>query len=246
MRHNRIGIVLAVLLSAVALSGCLNVKDLDEKQSDLIAEYSAGVLLRYSDTYERRLITREQAAEDDGGTQEGIADSKTATPSLSPSPVSTAPPGQTAAAEETPGPEETAQEVSLDELYGIDGLKFSYESYEFCSRYPKNSSDSTIVAEDGETMLVVTFRIRNVSGADKKVNLMKSGITYPLEIDGAEYQPSLSMLDNGGLNYLDTKIPAGRTETAVLIYNLSKEKKNASSISLAVEKGKNRVGVTLK
>lgn len=240
MRHNRIGIVLAVLLSAVALSGCLNVKDLDEKQSDLIAEYSAGVLLRYSDTYERRLITREQAAEDGDGTQAGIADSKTATPSPSPSPVSTAPPGQTAAAEET------AQEVSLDELYGIDGLKFSYESYEFCSRYPKNSSDSTIVAEDGETMLVVTFRIRNVSGADKKVNLMKSGITYPLEIDGAEYQPSLSMLDNGGLNYLDTKIPAGRTETAVLIYNLSKEKKNASSISLAVEKGKNRAGVTLK
>ena len=120
MRHNRIGIVLAVLLSAVALSGCLNVKDLDEKQSDLIAEYSAGVLLRYSDTYERRLITREQAAEDGDGTQAGTADSKTATPS--PSPVSTAPPGQTAAAEETPGPEETAQEVSLDELYGIDGL----------------------------------------------------------------------------------------------------------------------------
>ena len=49
-----------ILLSMMSLTGCMEAENLTEQQSDLIAEYSAGVLLRYSDKYQHRLITKEQ------------------------------------------------------------------------------------------------------------------------------------------------------------------------------------------
>ena len=59
MKRNSIFILLTIL-SILSLTGCADVSDLTEEQSNLIAQYSAGVLLRYSDSYERRLITKEQ------------------------------------------------------------------------------------------------------------------------------------------------------------------------------------------
>ena len=66
----------------------MNVQDLTEKESEMIAEYSAGLLLQYSDQYERRLIKKNPA---------GV--NETAQPSAVPS--ETAPP---AVPEETPVP----------------------------------------------------------------------------------------------------------------------------------------------
>ena len=59
MKRNGIFILLTIL-SILSLTGCADLSDLTEEQSNLIAQYSAGVLLRYSDSYERRLITKEQ------------------------------------------------------------------------------------------------------------------------------------------------------------------------------------------
>ncbi|MCH5266268.1 MAG: hypothetical protein J1F02_10245 [Lachnospiraceae bacterium] len=237
MRHNRAGMILVILLSVAGLSGCVHIKDLDERQSDLIAEYSAGVLLQYSDTYERRLIPQEQEEEETGSAT--AEPSAVTAPTPSPAPASSEGGSQTG---QEPAPEETVQEVSLDTIYNIDGLEFSYDTYEFCSRY----QNSTIMAGKGEMLLVVSFRIHNVSGADKKVDLKKSGITYPLDIDGEKYDPTISWLENGGLDFLSTTIPKGKTETAVLIYNVSKEKQQATEISLAVEKGEERAVIPLR
>ena len=60
MKHNRIRLLFVMLFAIMTLCGCLDVKNMTDEEADMVAEYSAGVLLRYSDTYEWRLITKEQ------------------------------------------------------------------------------------------------------------------------------------------------------------------------------------------
>lgn len=245
MKHNRICLVFALLLSIAVLSGCMDMKNLTEEESSMVAEYSAGVLLRYSDQYERRLITQEQREKEQ--TEEGI-------PTAAPSPMPSAAPSVSAVSvtgtpsESTaePSEEPSEQMVSLNDLYHLNGLDFSYAGYQLCKKYPKNS-DSPIRAEKGQSLLVVTVRVRNTSGTAKKVNLMqRRKIAYQLNMDGSEYQPGISMLENGGLNYLKTTISKGKTENAVLIFRVSDEQKKAASISLTVQEGDKVSEIQLK
>lgn len=256
MKHNRIMFTFAVLMSMVALSGCMDMKNLSEEHANMIAEYSAGVLLRYSDTYERRLITKEQLAKEQPEEKSEKAQETPAAVLPTPTPASastttSASSGTAVQAEETSEGGETAEEdnrkeVPLNNLYHANGLDFSYHSYQFCDKYTEKGTDSTIMAGKGETLLVVSFHVRNTSGAKKKVNLVKRNIEYQLVIDGMEYLPGINILKNGGMNFLNTTISKGKTETAVLIYTVSAERKKASEIKLVAKDGNKKTSIQMK
>lgn len=243
MKHNRIAFLLLTLFLMLSLCGCVNGPDISEEQSDLVAEYAAGVLLRYSNQYDRRLITKEQIEKEN---QKKNADS-TATPETTVAPSATPTPVPSSADEPVPdgsGTEAQVTErptVALNEIYRVEGVDFSYQSYRFCKKY-----NSQIRAEDGQTLLVVEFNVKNQSGKKKKVSLGKKKISYKLTVDNSEYQPSISILENMGLNYLDTTIPAGKSENAVLIFRMAEERKEATAISLDVEVGNRLSKLKLK
>ena len=243
MKYNRIAFLLLTLFLVLSLCGCVNGPDISEEQSDLVAEYAAGVLLRYSNQYDRRLITKEQIEKEN---QKKNADS-TAVPETTTAPSATPTPVPSSADEPVPdgsGTETQATEqptVVLNEIYRVEGLDFSYQSYRFCKKY-----NSQIKAEDGQILLVVEFNVKNQSGKKKKVSLGKKKISYKLTVDNSEYQPSISILENMGLNYLDTTIPAGKSENAVLIFRMAEERKEATAISLDVEDGNRLSKLKLK
>lgn len=256
MRYNRIWMALTMMAVIFVLGGCMNVQDLSEKETALVAEYSAGVLLRYSDQYERRLITRDQTGE-----ERVVASTPgTASPSpvaATPTPVPVTDPevsqkpddSGTPAPDDQPSASEPSKQVSLNGLYHMKGLDFSYQSYEFCNKYPKSgNSFSVIKAEKGETLLVVKFQIRNKSGKKKKVKLGKRAqkISYIMTVDGNEYEPGLSILPNTGLNYLNTTIGKGAAEEAVLVYTMAAERQQAANITLQIKEGNNSVNIQLK
>ena len=52
-----------IALSAVLLTGCVDaMPDLTAEQSDIIAEYAAGLLLKYSPRYQYRIVSEEELA----------------------------------------------------------------------------------------------------------------------------------------------------------------------------------------
>lgn len=228
MKHNRIW--LAVMLSVVsaALCGCTGMGSLSEENSDLVAEYSAGVLLRFSDEYRYKLITSEQLVKEKQ--QSETPEQETA---VSPPPTAQAP---SAAGNDTAEVSEQ-QSTSLNDIYQQKGLDFSFKSGRFCDKYQENKNVSPIKPGKGETLFVAAFQVKNTSGKKKNVDLRKSGVTYKLILDGSEFRPSINILSNGGLNFLNTSIGGGQKEEAVLIFNVSAERKNSSAIQLAVEKG---------
>ena len=261
MRHNRIYTALLLLISAAALSGCMGVKDLSEEKEDMIAEYAAGVLLQYSDQYDRRLFTKEKEEAKTSSTADAATALPTADPTATPAPTgsggsdgssssgdsdassgsdsssdSDSSGGRGGDSQETPEPT-----VPLNKLYHVKGLDFSYDSYEFRNQY-----GGTVRAEKGQVLLVVHFDVRNTSGRKKKVSLAKRQISYGLTVDGSEYQPQFVILDNMGLNHLITTIPAGKNEDAVLVYRVAKARRSASDIKLRIQDGGKTAIVKLK
>lgn len=238
MKHTRI-LCFLLIVSMISLTGCMDVKDMSEEKSGLVAEYAAGVLLRYSDKYEHRLITREQLAKQEKETADASSPAEsTATPTVSSAPDGSGTPGEAQEPEVSEVPE-----VSLDELYQLKGIKVSYASCEFTKQY----GNSEIRAMEGETLFVVTFAFKNVSGAGKKVNLMdQRDIQYTLDVDGNQFFPGVNILPNGGLNYLDTTIKKGKTEKAVLIFRMDQDRTSASSVNLTIEENNKKTSIKIK
>ena len=52
-----------LVMSAVLLTGCVDsMPDLTAEQSDIIAEYAAGLLLKYSRHYDYKIVSEEELA----------------------------------------------------------------------------------------------------------------------------------------------------------------------------------------
>lgn len=229
--------VLAV--SVLSITGCADIKNLSEEQENEIAEYAAGVLLQNSDKYPYRLITKKEKEVTETPTP--MPATPTPTPTSAAAQASDAPqesqPEQTAAA-----PEDSKKEVSLDDLYHLKGVSVLYTSYRLADKY----GSSQIRAEQGKKLLVAEFSLKNNSGAKKKVKLIdRRKITYQLNVDGTTYSPQISLLENQ-LDYLETVIAKGKSQKAVLVFQVDKNATNASSIDLSIEEGNNKTSVKMK
>ena len=222
--------VLAV--SVLSLTGCADIKNLSEEQENEIAEYAAGVLLQNSDKYPYRLITKEEKE---------VTETPTPMPAT-PTPTSADAPQESQPEQTAAAPEDSKKEVSLDDLYHLKGVSILYTSYCLADKY----GSSQIRAEQGKKLLVAEFSLKNNSGAKKKVKLIdRRKITYQLNVDGTTYSPQISLLENQ-LDYLETVIAKGKSQKAVLVFQVDKNATNASSIDLSIEEGNNKTSVKMK
>lgn len=254
MKLKRVLLASSVLALTAALGGCMEIGDLSEEKAELVAQYSAGVLLRYSEDYDKRLISRQQ-------TEEIGEDEPTPVPEITNPPIAVSGTGVSSVPQVTSGQKasdadasltadradtDTAAAVKLSELYDIKGVKFAYRSYHFCKKYQENARMAPITAEEGREKLVVKVKVKNVSGESKKINLIGKAFSYELDVDGTVYKPEISILTNGGLNYLKTTLRKAESETAVLIFDVPAGQKKASDIRLTVKKGKKKSVVRIK
>lgn len=227
-------LTLCLCFSMFTLAGCVKVTELNEEEQDMIAEYSAGILLQHDAKYSRKLLKSEE----------------TPAPEVTAAAVVTEEPAQSpqagSQAEDGATPEETVSEVTLDELYHVKGMKVSYDSYIIRQAYPKKSSEFQLTSKKGERLFVVRFQVKNTSASDMKINLIKRKIDYLLDLDGTPYSPTIVMQKNGGLNYLKTNLKAGASEEAILVYEVPFEATQPAAALLTVRDGDNAAKIQIK
>ncbi len=222
--------ILSVCLCLVMfmLAGCVQMRELTEGEQDIVAEYSAGIVLQHAENYKKRLEIQETPA----------------------APESSQPPQATAAPENTPEPataegsgeEPSLTQVSLDDLYQVSGMEAKYTSFKSCDKY-----SNQIAAHEGEWLYIVNFRVTNTTKKPLKVDLSERRIKYLLNVDGSEYQAHPSFLDNGGMDFLKTKIPPGASEKAVVVFRVPEKAKNPGSVTVTVrDEGKCETEIRLK
>lgn len=222
--------IVTVITTAVVLSGCGKIPDLDDINRDMEAEYMAGALLKYDKNnndvldYDRSVLR------------------VTPTPVPTRKPVSvTKEPFATAgpAGQDSFGDPDTAQTVSPQEVFNLKQVDIKMMSAEQKNTY--GSADAAISAHKEKSLLIVHFRIKNQAASGQKVNLMKKQLQYTLQADGETIGVPLMTILKNDLQYYKEKMASGRSSEAVLIFEVDKKQKLQNG-SIQVSDG-NKTGV---
>ncbi len=186
-----------LLLSAVMLTGCIDsMPDMTAEQSDMVSEYAAGLLLKYSSNYDYRLVsdeelaaalTQESAMEEETETdiiQETTQEASEEKPQEQPG-TQEKETGQVAESTEQVQQELTDADTDLAMELGLEeGISLRYQSFEICDSYPQNASGfSGIDAREGRKLIVLHFDLENNSGGNADCNLYDYSLRLSLDIN---------------------------------------------------------------
>jgi hypothetical protein len=240
-----------VLVSGILMTGCVDaMPDLTADESDMISEYAASLLLKYSPNYNYKIVSDDEleAALLELAVEEASQQEESSV-------VNIEAPSETVASEETEGatePEtgtdtetvtateaasETGQSVESESssetgkpisdtsdlagVLGIDGVSIKYSSYEICDSYPKNNSGFSVSASQGQKLIVIHFDMTNTSGESMNCDLYDYGINVRVSINGSRTLSALStLLPNELMSFMDT-VDAGETVDLVAVVSFN-------------------------
>ncbi len=206
------GKVLGLLaMSAMLMTGCVDhMPELTAEQSEIISEYAAGLLLKYSSNYNYKIASEEEVAaamaagqeasepetEQAAETDSGQADDGTGQETVSP---------ETEPGSETEqNPVQLVADLDFAAELGIDDLIIRYQSFEICSSFPKDNSGFSVDAAQGKKLLVIHFDMEGLPEEDVDCNLFDHDIKMRVNINGTASAAVLStMLPNDLASYMD-------------------------------------------
>lgn len=244
--------VLATVM-AFSLTGCLKteVPDLSKVDNDMAAQYMADALLKNDKKYDESLDydhsilqptptpmpteapTPVPDRKDEGGSGASAGDSESDGAGAS---VNDAGNGS----EQNSKP---VSQVSLSELFGVEGITITPTSYEIKKSYGSDKYAS-ITPSEGNRLLIVHFKIANESGETKRVNLAKKQVRAQIVINGTPFGSALPSIAAGDLQFLNTKLTAGSKMQGVLLFEISKSQQ-VSDVAIDFSSGSNNTSVSV-
>jgi hypothetical protein len=227
-----------ILIALLSLSGCIQELRTKEEESDAIAEYMAGLLLKYNN-YDRALIPVndfEDSFDDSSSDKQNDKKDKSDNTNASSS---------SDKASENKG--QNAEAVTLTDLFGQKNFDITYSGFKLTEFYPEDYDDTYISLEAGEgkLLLVIKFKIKNITKKTERLNLGETVVKYRLNVDGMSIdKPWFTVLEND-LQYFDMNIKGEATAEAVLVYQISKEA-DTDAMKLSISKDGKEMTVQLK
>lgn len=238
---------LSVSLTAGLLSGCANLvltTGLNDTEEELVAEYAAGVLMRYvgdkrggfgnlkptpipivappvESDYSSTDITGDNGSPiDDNSTDDSMFDADTAD-------ASTAGMGGAPMA-----PSDIAGAI------GVEGFEISYTGYEVAEVYPDAGGDVlsfSMQATEGRKLLVVHLDVKNNASEDRECDVLGCNVKFRVIINNSSrVNEQMTILLNDLKSYREM-IGAGQSVDTVLVFEVDSELADQiSSLSLAV------------
>jgi len=215
-----------IVFCGVILTGCTQLVELSDQESDMLTEYMAGIVLKHDVNYDDALLDPEDIAnvsEVNTDTMETVLEpAATVEPTASVKPLASVEP---AASLEIDQDKPTAEYVSLSEVMGKSKFSITYDKYAVYDSYPNYEDNNyfTLETSADRQLLMVSFHIKNKSNKTQTLNLIESDIQYQLDMDaGAIYQPMMTLLVND-IQYINLHIAAGETKEAVIVFDVLRD-----------------------
>lgn len=211
MKISKIKTMAAFTAAAMLFGGCGEAPyALTESEENIIVNYAAHVVAKFNTEQEQGLsyVNMEAVEEAENGT-EAQEDTE-----------STVSGGEAAGLPEGDGlADQTAQAVSLDDMFGTDNISVAYQGASLTADYVENNYYA-LDADAGKTFLVLAFDITN-NGTEDEVfdNLAKSPSFEVNTAEGVKESSELSVLLEDFSSYQGT-VPAGDTKKAVLLFQI--------------------------
>ncbi|MBD5544949.1 MAG: hypothetical protein HDR01_12130 [Lachnospiraceae bacterium] len=222
---------MAVMLMGV--SGCGNaIPDMTEEQGAIVAEYAAGLLLKYDKNYTTRLVEKDEQAEEADSEAEAEELSaqdaeETEEPSVSENEIE----------DEKDGVSGVAATVNIGSFLGLGAVQVDYQGYEVVDSYAEGD-DLDIAfamnASPGAKLVVTKFLLTNTGSEEAACDILSKDVRFRIKY-GAETKNALITMLSDDLSVLNTTIPAGESITAVLIIEAkAEEAENLPELSLLI------------
>lgn len=216
MKKGKIIGVLAI--SACMLTGCIDsMPDMTEEQSELVAEYAADMLLKYSPNYHYRIADEEEVASAEAE-METSQEEETMQEESQPSQDLS----QTGSGENVSVGAETSvedgSEYDLATFFGMEQFSIRYASCEITDAYPKAESGAgfSVTAPQGYNLLVLHFDVENLGEEAAQCDLFDQINKVRVNVNNAGYVQVLSTLLTNDLTTYMEDIPAGEVADAVV------------------------------
>lgn len=213
-------LIILISILAFSLTGCIKKYPLTETDTNVVAEYMAGLLLKYDKNYSASLPGYHELDEttDTGSIEYDEAD----TVKLSDDDKDESSKDRIDKASNS----ETVEYV-LSEVMNVPDFDIQYVGYRFADTLPEDKTNRvfSIDAKEGYQFLVVDFSVENKTDTDRIFNLDNPNITYQLDIDkGAPYKPQTVLLENNLIFIKNINIKAGEKTSAILAFEVPKDK----------------------
>ncbi len=250
LRRTTVYLIAASML--IVLGGCSNADvqtGLSTEDEELVAEYAAGVLMKYSSDQNGGLGTY---------VPEKPAPAVSENTAMQPAPVEEVPdepaevPEQGDDVNVDDAPNEVTEDVAdvseaadagtngaaICEAIGISGFDMAYKGYETADVYPDPGEAElsfSMQAAEGKKLLVVHFDITNPDGSDKECSVLDNAIKFRILINEKDrVNEQMTILLNDLKSFSDT-IPAGQTVDTVLVFEVDNDVAGSiSSLALIV------------
>lgn len=231
------GLIIAIVSTLVSGCGLIESTGLNDEEEELVAEYAAGVLMRYS-------------ANRRGGLGD-LTPTPTPIPWVDPEEVE---PTETPVENDGDEEEIPMEEVedftdfsessagsgldgsSLASAIGIEGFDIEYTGYEIAEVYPPATGDDlsfSMQSTPGRKLLVVHLNVINNDTQDKVCDVLSCNVKFRVLINETErVNEQMTILLNDLKSYNET-IPGGGTADTVLVFEIEDDKaENINNLSL--------------
>ncbi len=211
----KMNVLLCSVAAAFLMTGCGEMPELTQEESELISEYAVGVLLKYDTAYNNRLV--DTPADDPAEEETELPEEEN--PEEEPEPEMEEP----AEVVDVSQDEEEAQPMvsSVEEYYGIPNVMISYTGYELTDSYPPSEEGEVPVfsmdASAGTQLLVLKFNVQNTSGQDQQMNMLGYGATFRVSVNGEASKGALATMLVNDMQTYDDVIPANTSVEMVSI-----------------------------
>lgn len=216
MKKGKIIGVLAI--SACMLTGCIDsMPDMTEEQSELVAEYAADMLLKYSPNYHYRIADEEEVASAEAEMETSQEEETMQEESQQSQDLS-----QTGSGENVSVGAETSvedgSEYDLATFFSMEQFSIRYASCEITDAYPKAESGAgfSVTAPQGYNLLILHFDVENLGEETAQCDLFDQINNVRVNVNNAGYVQALSTLLTNDLTTYMEDIPAGEVADAVV------------------------------
>lgn len=216
MKKGKIIGVLAI--SACMLTGCIDsMPDMTEEQSELVAEYAADMLLKYSPNYHYRIADEEEVASAEAEMETSQEEETTQEESQPSQDLSQTGSGETVSVGAETSMED-GSEYDLATFFGMEQFSIRYASCEITDAYPKAESGAgfSVTAPQGYNLLVLHFDVENLGEEAAQCDLFDQISKVTVNVNDAGYVQALSTLLTNDLTTYMEDIPAGEVADAVV------------------------------
>ena len=237
---------LLLLLCCAALAGCgKNDITLTKEENDLIAEYIAGILMKYS--YENEWKYQKLNSSNSATT----SDKSGQTPTKSPSqPQAVAESTQNTKAS-TPVKGDITENkdllTSLPEALGLSGVTLTYKDYITGNSYPVDDYILSVPAQSGCKVVAVELKLTNTGNSAVVLNSSTGSVSIKLMAGDKNVNSYASMLKNDLTTLKNVSLSAGESKDVVVLFQVKESDANsiAGSVMSATSSGASLGSITL-